>query len=92
MSLGIQAALAVPVTVPGVPTGVLDLCRPRPGGLTGPALAGASLTGELAALPLLDQLVDTRAVPVENQTPPAPGKIVRWLTQTEICRAVGMTT
>lgn len=86
---GIRAVFAVPVTVSGVPTGVLYLCRARSGGLAGPALAGAFLAGELAVLPLLDMVADTRTPAVEP-TAPVPRDEYGWLTRAEIYQAVGM--
>ena len=91
LNIGIQAVSAMPVAAAGVPTGVLYLCWSRPGGLTGPALAGAFLAAELAALPLLDVIADTATVTVDP-TGPITGDGLGWLTRSQVYQAVGMTT
>ena len=86
---GIGAVFAVPVSVAGVPTGALYLCRSRTGALTGSALAGALLAGELAVLPLLDVIADTAALPAVAAAPLSKNDFA-WLTRAEIYQAVGM--
>ncbi|MGS0684001.1 GAF domain-containing protein [Nakamurella sp. GG22] len=87
---GVRAVFAMPVTVAGVPMGALYLCRSRPGRLTGPAQSGAFLAGELAALPLLDLIAETRSVAVGS--PPSTRSDIGWLTRSEVYQAVGMIT
>jgi len=91
VDLGIHAVFAVPVTTAGVPMGVLYLVRSRPGRITGSALAGMFLAGELAALPLLDEIGDTPTVPVEGHVHSTRSDYAA-LTRTEIHQAVGMIT
>ena len=91
LHLGIQAVFAVPVTVADAVTGVLYLCRNRPGGLTQEALSGAFLAAELAALPLLDHYQHA-AAPVEDRPPAAARGDAQWTTRFDVYQAVGMVT
>jgi len=54
LGAGICAVYALPVAISTTPVGALYLYRTHPGSLTGPALGGAMLAAQLAALPLLD--------------------------------------
>ena len=89
VDLGIRAVFAMPVMTAGVPMGVLYLMRSSPGRITGPALTGVFLAGELAGLPLLDEMTATRTVPVEGHTR-VPRSDAAALTRTEVYQAVGM--
>ena len=88
LGTGIRAVYALPVAVSTVYVGALDLVSTRPGELAGPALAGALIAAQLAALPLLDLMttdVDWAAIEAGE-----PWSQLASLERVEVYQATGM--
>ena len=85
---GIRAVYALPVQISTTGVGALDLYRTRPGELASPALTGALLAAQLAALPLLDLMsaqIDWAGIAAGD-----PWSQLQSLERVEVYQATGM--
>lgn len=87
---GIRGVFAVPILVTSECVGALDLYRVRPGPLEDLVLAGAHLAAELATVPLLDLLAESRADGGDQLGVPGADGDVAEMDRIEVYQATGM--